>query len=185
MTTEQIWSQYKHSLNAFLLSRVSNPVDAEELSQEILLKTHLNIHQLKDPSRVKAWLFQIANHTLIDFYRKHANNTQTELEDIPQEQEITIREDLIRCIEPFLQAMPEDEADLIRKIDLEGHNQKLEAEKLGISYSTFKSRVQKSRASLKVQFDRCCDFDIDKNGNLIDYHQKPQSLNNKQSKKKN
>lgn len=155
MTTEQIWSQYKHSLNAFLLSRVSNPVDAEALSQEILLKTHINIHQLKDPSRVKAWLFQIANHTFIDFYRKQANNTQTQLED---------------------------EADLIRKIDLEGHNQKLEADKLGISYSTFKSRVQKSRASLKVQFDHCCDFDIDKNGNLIDYHQKAQSLNSKQNK---
>jgi RNA polymerase sigma-70 factor (ECF subfamily) len=70
--------------------------------------------------------------------------------------------------------MPEDEADLIRKIDLEGCSQKQQAEQLGVSYSTFKSRMQKSRTDLKVLFDRCCDFELDKQGNLIDYHRKPQ-----------
>ncbi|TMP83373.1 RNA polymerase sigma factor SigZ [Pseudoalteromonas phenolica] len=174
MSIEQIWAEYKNSLHAFLLSKVSNPADAEELLQDILLKTHLQIHQLKDQASIKPWLFQIANHAIIDFYRKHNNYQYTELFEVIEKQEANIRADLIRCIEPFLQAMPEDEADLIRKIDLEGCSQKQQAEQLGVSYSTFKSRMQKSRADLKVLFDRCCDFELDKQGNLIDYHRKPQ-----------
>ena len=73
MSIEQIWVEYKNSLHAFLLSKVSNPADAEELLQDILLKTHLQIHQLKDQASIKPWLFQIANHAIIDFYRKHNN----------------------------------------------------------------------------------------------------------------
>ena len=173
MTIDQIWAEYKISLHAFLLSKISNPADAEDLLQEILLKTHLQIHQLKDQTSIKPWLFQIANHAIIDFYRKR-NHQQPLIVEVNDNSKPDIRADLIRCIEPFLQAMPDDEADLIRKIDLEGNSQKEEALRLGISYSTFKSRMQRSRTNLKVLFDRCCDFDIDKNGNLIDYHRKPQ-----------
>ncbi|MFY8275413.1 RNA polymerase sigma factor SigZ [Pseudoalteromonas sp. SSDWG2] len=173
MRIEQIWAEYKHSLRSFLRSKIANEADVEELLQEILLKTHLHLHQLKDQRSIKSWLFQIARNTITDFYRQQSHQQDDLLFDVADAPEYSIKADLIKCIEPFLQAMPEAQADLIRKIDLEGHSQKQEAQRLGISYSTLKSRTQKSRAELKILFERCCDFEIDKHGNLIDYHQKP------------
>ncbi|WP_462167140.1 hypothetical protein [Pseudoalteromonas sp. GB43] len=48
MSIEQIWLEYKNSLRAFLTTKISNPADVEELLQDTLLKTHLNIHHLQD-----------------------------------------------------------------------------------------------------------------------------------------
>lgn len=178
MSIEQIWSNYKNNLQAFLYTKVPNHADVDELLQDILLKTHLKLPQLRDINNVKAWLFKIANHAVADFYRKAAKAKRTELVDIIDEPEYSIKSDLVKCIEPFLSSMPQDEADLIRAIDLEGRSQKAEAEKAGISYSTYKSRMQKSRENLKSLFDLCCDFETDKFGNLIEYQRKSTNKNN-------
>ena len=178
MSIEQIWASYKNNLQAFLNAKISNRADADELLQDILLKTHLHLPQLQNKKSVKAWLFQIANNAVIDFYRKTGKAEEIELIDVIDEPEYSIKSDLIKCIDPFLSAMPKDEADLIRKIDLEGLSQKAEAEKLGISYSTYKSRIQKSRSDLKLLFDLCCDFETDKYGNLIEYQRKSTNKNN-------
>ncbi|MFD2167158.1 RNA polymerase sigma factor SigZ [Thalassotalea euphylliae] len=178
MSIEQIWADYKTNLQAFLHAKISNHGDVEELLQDILLKTHLNLPHLQDKENVKAWLFKIANNAVIDFYRKTGKVEAIELVDVIDEPEYSIQSDLIKCIDPFLSAMPTDEADLIRKIDLEGESQKSAAAKLGISYSTYKSRLQKSRAELKLLFDLCCDFKTDKFGNLIEYQRKPTNKNN-------
>ncbi|MCJ8272648.1 MAG: RNA polymerase sigma factor SigZ, partial [Psychrosphaera sp.] len=73
MNLETLWLAYQSNLKAFLHKNVSNPNDVEDLLQEILIKTHQNLGQLKDSKKVKSWLFQIANHTIIDFYRKRGN----------------------------------------------------------------------------------------------------------------
>lgn len=173
MSTEQVWAAYKNTLHAFVQSKVSNPADAEELLQDILLKTHTQIHQLNDARNVKSWLFTLAHNAVIDFYRRAgAAAIETELGDITKESETSVRTNLVKCIEPFLSNLAQEDADLIRRIDLEGQSQKVEADKLGLSYSTFKSRVKKSRAKLKAQFDLCCNFEIDKRGNLIEYQRK-------------
>ncbi|MFM2126059.1 MAG: hypothetical protein RL328_2510, partial [Acidobacteriota bacterium] len=36
--------------------------DAEEISQETLLRVFQNLNQLKDPERVKPWVFRIAKN---------------------------------------------------------------------------------------------------------------------------
>jgi RNA polymerase sigma-70 factor, ECF subfamily len=44
--------------------------DAEEVSQETLLKVFENIDQLRQPERVKAWVFQIAKNACLMMRRK-------------------------------------------------------------------------------------------------------------------
>ena len=54
MQLEQLWSEYRSALNAFLLSKVSNPQDAEDLLQDILIKTHKNLDKLREARSIKA-----------------------------------------------------------------------------------------------------------------------------------
>ena len=46
------------------------------------------------------------------------------------------------------------------------------AERLGISISGAKSRVQRARAKLKAMMLECCHIDLDSRGSVIDYRPK-------------
>jgi len=110
-------------------------------------------------------LFQIANRTIIDFYRQQASKRELNIEDLWYEDYEP--NELIQCLNPFIQGLPDKYANLLRSIELNGQSQKEYADKNDISYSTLKSRVQKSRQELKKLFDQCCSIKLDSTGNII------------------
>lgn len=173
MNIEMIWSDYQIALKRFLHSKVSNEADVDDLLQDILLKTYNNLNTIKDHRSIKSWLFQIANHTIIDFYRKKGRIKEIEPEDIwILDDDNQVKKGLSRCIMPFIKALPEEQAELIIAIDINNQSQKEYAEAIGVSYSTLKSRVQKSRQELKSVFDQCCYFKVDQHGNVYDFENK-------------
>ena len=171
---DRIWDEYRLALKAFLHTKVNNPDDVDDLLQEVLLKSFVNLASLKDTASIKAWLFQIANHSVIDFYRK--NGKKTEQIDVENEEDQvldnTIKAELSHCVQPFINALPEAQAELLKAIELDCVSQKKYAEQKGIPYSTLKSQVKKARSELKVLFDQCCHFQEDKFGNLMSYEKK-------------
>ncbi|MBW3698275.1 RNA polymerase sigma factor SigZ [Vibrio sp. T187] len=173
---EDIWSEYQKAIKAFLYSKVSNQDDVDDLQQEILIKTYQNLGAVKDSESVKSWLFQLANHTIIDFYRKrarHQRDNELQADELWFESnESDIEHDLAQCIRPFINALPAQQAELLEAVDLNKQSQKEIAAKNGVSYSTLKSQVQKSRTELKKLFEGCCHLSLDKHGNVIDYHAK-------------
>ncbi len=173
MKIDEIWVKYRLALQRFLHAKVSNEADVEDLLQEILIKTHNNLASVKTQKSIKAWLFQLANNTIIDFYRKQARHETSNIEDfLVDENTASVKVKLANCISPFIQALPEAHANLLIAIDINNQSQKQYAEQHGISYSTVKSRVQKSRSLLKQVFDDCCHFNIDKLGNVYGYDRK-------------
>ncbi len=176
LSLDEVWRQYQHSLKAFLHSKVANEADVEDLQQEILLKTYQSLSDVQNESSVKAWLYQLAQRTIIDFYRKRARSQRDQTlqaEDLWFEQTaVSVEQELASCIAPFIQALPEASANLLGSVELDGMSQKKLAAQQGVSYSTLKSRVQKSRTELKKLFEECCDLTLDKQGNVIDYQQK-------------
>ncbi|AIW22089.1 RNA polymerase sigma factor SigZ [Vibrio coralliilyticus] len=176
---EDVWTQYQQAVKSFLHSKVSNPDDVDDLQQEILIKTYQNLNTVKDAESVKSWLFQLANRTIIDFYRKRARQQrdgELEANDLWfEEQEKSIEQDMMKCIKPFIQALPADQSELLDAVELQGASQKQLAEKAGVSYSTLKSRVQKGRTELRKLFEGCCSLSLDKHGNVIDCEEKSES----------
>ena len=154
MKIEEIWLAYRAALKRFIHAKVSNEADVDDLLQEILIKTHNNIHTLKEQKSVKAWLFQIANRSIIDYYRKQDRSTEyQEVKLNSHDDSESSNRDLTHCIIPFINALPSENARLLTAIDINNQSQKQYAEQLGISYSTLKSRVQKSRLLLREIFD--------------------------------
>lgn len=179
MNIETVWAEYQASLKAFLYSRINDPADADDLLQDILIKSYQNLSALQSQGSIKAWLFQIANHSLIDFYRrkgtrKEFNTDSSDLENfletLQEKQDSHLDQPtLVDCIEPFINALPEENAALLMAIDIHGHSQKEHAAQLGIAYSTLKSRVQKSRTLLRGLFEDCCHLNLDQQGNIMEF----------------
>lgn len=176
---QHIWKEYGSQLRGFLKRRVSNSEDAEDLLQEIILKTHQHMKTLKDPDKIYAWLFQVARNTLTDHYRKNSASGHhvdiSEFDEILEDtrvDESSVHSELTQCLQPFLQQLPEIYREAVEAVDLKGMSQKELAEGLGLSHSAIKSRVQRGRQMLRELFRNCCSFELDVRRNVIDYERK-------------
>ncbi|WP_394173283.1 RNA polymerase sigma factor SigZ [Thalassotalea litorea] len=178
-----IWKQFSEQLKRFLHRKISDPHQVDDLLQDILLKSYQQLSTLNDISKIKPWLFQIANHTIIDYYRNQGRENKVVASGIDDnvldshgnantedfESPLTGLED---CLEPFIEALPKESKDILTAIDLHGQSQKDYAEQHGIAYSTLKSRTQKSRELLRGLFNRCCQYELDARGNMMEWHEK-------------
>ena len=173
MNLENIWQEYGSSLRSFLYSRISNEADIDDLLQEVLIKTHRNLGTVTSSGKIKPWLFQLTNNTIIDYYRTKGRAKDVSAADLwYADDDVDVEQALAQCVEPFIRALPKRSADLLFAIDIEGQSQKDYAKKAGVSYSTLKSQVQRGRAKLRALFDDCCSLTLDKHGNVIEYRAK-------------
>lgn len=172
MQIEDIWPKYRARLKAFLHSRVSNAADVDDLLQEISVKVFTGLPDLKDPTRLQPWLFQTADRTIIDHYRK-SGRAQAHPDDLwYHRDDPETRQDLEGCVEPFIRGLPAETADMLMAIDINGMSQRDYAQEHGLSYSTLKSRVQKGRSELRKAFEDCCNISMDVRGNISDVQEK-------------
>ena len=72
LSTEKIWEQFSHHLKLFLLKRVRNEHDAEDILQDVFTKIHANLTNLKGQQKVAAWAYQITRNSIIDYYRRQS-----------------------------------------------------------------------------------------------------------------
>lgn len=68
----------------------------------------------------------------------------------------------------MIDALPEPYREAIVLTELEGLTQKTLAQRLGISVSGAKSRVQRGREQLKQMLHECCSFEFDRRGKVIE-----------------
>ncbi len=78
--TEATWQEFRQALESFIRKRVSNEADAQDILQDVFVKIHRNIGQLRDETRLMAWIYHITRNTIHDYYRQ--NRELVELPDV-------------------------------------------------------------------------------------------------------
>jgi RNA polymerase sigma-70 factor, ECF subfamily len=171
-TTEQVWEAFHTPLQHFIRRRVPDDPTAEDLLQEVFLKIHLHIGGLKDARQLESWLYRLTRNSIIDYYR-----TARQVVTLESAGDLTLPEelpdDIVSELLPSVRAMvynlrPQDRQALVLT-EYHGLTQKELAERLGISLSGAKSRVQRARERLKQQLLDCCHFELDRRGHILDY----------------
>ncbi len=177
-TTHEIWSEFSDRLKRFIRKRVRHEPDADDILQDVFCKVHHRIAQLKDAEKLQAWVYQVTRHAIIDYYRRqHAAGESVEIpEDLAHEpSSASISDELVSCLKPMMDQLPEKYRQALTLTDLQGLRQKELAEKLGISLSGAKSQVQRAREKLKDMLLACCHFEFDRRGQILDYQPKEQT----------
>ncbi len=170
-TAETVYNDFHAKLRSFALQQVSDPDLAEDILQDVYLKIHAHIDDLRDTDRLESWIFQVTRNAITDHYR-HAR-PQAELPDslpAPVEEEPDTAADLAASIGDMLRCLPRKYRQALELTDLQGLSQAELAEKLNISVSGAKSRVQRAREKLKEALLDCCHFEFDRYGRVIDYY---------------
>jgi RNA polymerase sigma-70 factor (ECF subfamily) len=171
MATEIIWNNFQEQLLGFIKKRVQNPLDAEDILQDIFIKIHLNIEHLNQKDCLATWVYRITRNAIIDFYRKEKKNSSLEQIEVEDVQESLVEQPdfcFAKCLMPLVKELPPKYQEAFIKTKLEGMSQKEYAQELGLSYSGAKSRVQRSKVQLQSLFVRCFGISTDVYGNIIE-----------------
>jgi RNA polymerase sigma-70 factor (ECF subfamily) len=162
---EELAFPQMEALYSAALRLARNPLDAEDLVQEVFLRAYRFFHQFEEGTNFKAWIFKILTNTFINHYRKKTRGPQqVELEKIqpyfpaPKDEPAgaNAMHDPNRYQDFFgdevnhaLQQLSEDFRWVIILCDLEDFSYKEIATMLGIPIGTVMSRLSRARAQLQ------------------------------------
>lgn len=171
-TTDAIWTQLSTDLWRFIRRRVADDHTADDLVQETFVRVHRNLAALEERDRVAAWVYRIARNVVHDHFRKAAGAAASlagadpaeEASGRTQEQ----RSRSHQWLTEMIHALPEGYRQAVELAELEELSHQEAADRLGLSLSAAKSRIQRGRAMLKETLQRCCTFEFDRRGNLVD-----------------
>jgi len=155
--TEEIWKDFGIKLKRFIQNRISDETVAEDILQEVFIKIHSNIGNLKSETKLKSWIYQITRNTIIDYYRTKKIEIEfrdeIKLEDNYEEKYL---DELSECISVLVNRLPEKYRNAIELTEYKGYTQESMGHLLGLSPSGAKSRVQRAREKLKTMLMECC-----------------------------
>ncbi|GHO89793.1 RNA polymerase sigma factor SigZ [Dictyobacter formicarum] len=173
IATEQVWEAFHAPLLQFIRKRVADAGTAEDLLQEVFVKIHQQIETLKEVKKLESWVYQITRHAIIDYYRSTKPTTRLEEPEVKALPEALPDDDLVSelfpCIRAMINNLPEQDRQALVLTEYQGLTQKEFGERLGLSFSGAKSRVQRARERLKQMLLACCHFELDRRGHIINY----------------
>jgi RNA polymerase sigma-70 factor, ECF subfamily len=175
ITTEKVWEEFHPGLKQFILKRVSDEQNAEDILQDVFLKIHTRIDTLRDEEKLQSWIYQIARNVIADYYREHkATVALSEALLLPEEPVVDddVVKDLLPSVRTMVDSLPAEYRQALLLTEYEGLTQRELAERLELSLSGAKSRVQRAREKLKAMLLDCCHFEFDRLGKVIDYQPK-------------
>lgn len=169
-----MWQEFSRDLMLFINSKVKNSDDTEDIFQDVFFKICKNIDKLNDTKVLKSWIYTITRNTIIDFYKKKKDILvpQDSLLDIKDiiENENNMNDHIINCIKKMKHNLPDKYKQVYDMFESQNMTHKQICESLNISLSTSKVRLKRSKEILKKNLIECCDFDLDKYGNITNYY---------------
>lgn len=173
----------REAIRAFAWSRVRDAALAEDITQETLRRVHQRLGSLRAGEKFEAWVFRIARHVVADHFRRtrpteafdeqaHAPPSDAQRHEPLAAEEEQLRQELSAYVRKVVEGLPAIYRDALRLVEFEGVSQVELASRLGLSVSAAKSRVQRARAMVRAEMERCCRWETDRYGAVVDVEPK-------------
>lgn len=170
-STNPLWDQFNTELKRFICQKTEREDHCQDILQDLYLKIFVNQGKIEKAQNIRAYIFQMAHNTLTDHHRRTARKHSLSVDTIPEREPATeepVQEyGLTGCLRSMIATLPEIYSQALISTELDGLTQKQFAEKMGISLSGAKSRVQRAREKLKEEILKCCQYEFDRYGNII------------------
>lgn len=160
------WKSLYGELVSFVETKVKERATAEDIVQEVFIKVHTRSDQLKEADKISGWIYQITRNAVADHFRKHSRmiepiNVNWESSDHE------FNDCVANCLSVLLCDMPEKYRVPLQLAEVENLSQYEIAEKLKITYSGARSRIQRARKILRAKLDELYYIKTDHYGNVI------------------
>jgi len=171
----RIWTDFHKELKSYIAKVVKNQTDADDILQEVFIKIIRNSDRVKQAKNLRQYIYGMVRNAIGDYFRnKQRLNTNIEIPIVVTEEDDHLLNVTIAdcCVKPFINQLPEKYKVALLLTEFHDVSQKELAEKLNISYSGAKSRVQRGKEKLKEIILNCCAYQSDVYGNLMEVERK-------------
>lgn len=169
---EQAWQALSTELLTFFERRV-DPATAQDLRQETFVRLLTGLERLRDDERVAAYAHRVARNLVVDHYRGRRPTVEWTAEHAPAPPpppaDETVAAEVARWLPLFIGGLDAPTRAALELAELEGLTQREVAERLGLSLSGAKSRVQRGRRKLRAALSQCCAIELDARNQVIGY----------------
>ena len=163
-TFDALYKRHSPRLYRFIVSKIDDRRDAEELVNDTFLKAWEHLHTLREPEKVLNWMFRIASQLITGWHRKHKKPEATQgYIDVYQTEgeaaataiihqtaeEYTMKTERWTAVSVAIVQLPKLEQKMLC-LQLRGKSYTEIAERCKVSVSVVKNRLSRAKKRLKA-----------------------------------
>lgn len=162
---ERFVEHFRSKLFHYSWLMCGSPEDAEEVAQETLIKVFENFDQLREPERVRPWVFRIARNACLMQRRRSvfAPSQELSLDDLPPATELAdeapqpevalLDSELRAVLDRVVAELPPIYRAVVLLRDLEQLSTEETAQILDLGTDVVKQRLHRGRAAMRQKLD--------------------------------
>jgi RNA polymerase sigma-70 factor (ECF subfamily) len=162
---ERFVDHFRSKLFHYSWLMCGRPEDAEEVAQETLLKVFENIEQLREPARVRPWVFRIAKNACLMQRRRSLFAPSPEVsidelppgtdlaDDAPRPEALLLDSELRAVLDRAIAELPATYRAVVLLRDLEQLSTEETAQILELGTDVVKQRLHRGRAAMRQKLD--------------------------------
>lgn len=180
-----VLASHRDDIRRYVLGLVRDEPEAEDLTQETLLRAYKKLPTLKDPARLLPWLYRIATNVSYDRFRQASYKTRPQSLDRTTDGAAEVsagepesdagprldlameQEEMSGCVQRYMAGLSDSYRAVILLHDTQELTNPQIAEMLDISLATVKIRLHRARKKLREALDQACSFSSDDRGALV------------------
>lgn len=179
---EPALERYRTKIHRHVRSLVRDRSDAEDLTQETLLRAHEQLASLRDPGALGVWLYRIATRLCYDHLRREASSPAPDdrrggaAADRPEERvpdggpdldQLVDNAAMSACGERLLDTLPDAYRAVLLLHDLQGLTSAEIARLMRCTPGSVKIRLHRARGRFREALERECELYRDQRGVLL------------------
>ncbi len=162
---ESLIEEYQKRIFSIAYRMVSNPEDAADLTQEVIVKIFKNLDKFQGNAKFSTWVYRIATNTCLDELKKNKRYTTYSLDkeieteegslmgELPDKgptpEQAAEKKAIQTAVREAIGKLPTDHKKVMILRDLQGLSYEEIADVVGCSVGTVKSRISRARENLK------------------------------------
>ena len=135
-----------------------DPDDAEDVTQEVLVRVYRGLHTYREGSSFTTWLFQIVRNVGLDRTRKLGRRRRLWEANGPSSgggtddgvEEALLREELSGIVRSFMSSLAQRQRQALDLVDMQGHSPAEAAQMLGLDPATVRTHLHRARRRLRT-----------------------------------
>jgi RNA polymerase sigma-70 factor (ECF subfamily) len=170
--------QYRTRLTRYVRYLVRDAGEAEDITQEALLRAYRERSTLRDTAALESWLYRIATHVSLDTLRRRARAGERRVDtpaeelpiadlDSPSPLAIIQQTEMSECVERYVASLSDAYKSVLLLHDAGGLTSEEVAHLLQLRLTTVKMRLHRARRQLQAALNNACSFGRDDRGVFI------------------
>lgn len=144
---------------AFLLTRLGNDAEVDDLLQNGLVKALESADSVRDGDKLTAWFYQVLRNSIVDHVRSRNaahNREDAWTQQASVETDCEASKSICHCFEALLPELKPREAELIRRVELGNESLADAANALGMTPNNASVTLHRARKALRERLEAFC-----------------------------